>query len=859
MPVYSPQLLQKDSVALSGAGFQTPVGRRPQFFFDTQGRGSPRFEDLVLIRVLEQTHTVELPMKTILGQISSTPFIIRPTVDNPTDAHWDACDQIDYWLDGHFNSEKQSFDHWMKSTVRDLLSMDAGVTELVPEDSPQRYLAEMYARDGATFTKNPDKHGRLPRPTSLEDAPPAYYQFALPSAITSDYRSRRGVPSHSDLLTDLYEDISFRFAYAFYNPIPFSADQLMWMEESPRTWSVYGRGRVQYVARLTEIVLNQDMSNKKYFTTNEVPEGIVNLMDANKEEIERFRQYWQDEVSGKTHKVPIINGKVQWIKFRETLRDLDFIQSQEWYNKLVWMCFGLTQNEVGDLADVNRSTAEEQTLTVYRKTTLPLLELIAHNINTEILPYLRDYQEIGGEVEFAWETTNPQVEEIKRQRQVSDLNNGLTTVNEIRAERGEEPYPWGDWPKSLVESISRVHPEWFLSDVLGEENVPDPSFFPSLMNYDTDSKKKPLILSQHEHKEADDEPLRNDSSRDRPKQVETMERLAAAINKFLLKELMKVVPEIRSAWPEPPEEEEKSIQKALLIDLTSLFQTISIAPTLLRLIGIGQGEAVEDGIEYYAQQLEDDIKEVIDDEDVEPVLDLRVADERALASLREQAAMHVTDTEQDIKDQMRGVLSAVAEKNGNVNDAVTAMESLIPNLSRERAILISRTEILQASRESSQALAESTDLVGGKGWHTTLDGRERSWHRAMNNVVVPKLDMFVVPQTGDKKQPKDYPRETMVVGGDQPFRCRCDQRLVLTRDMPDDIKSISEKCPELKFVKLSATMKLTLLKYGLDGESFKNMLERHEREYSRNNAIKEIGLGTNKQAYYAWLRKFYLY
>lgn len=858
MPAFSPQLLQKDSVALSGAGFQTPVGRRPQFFFDTKGRGSPRFEDLVLIRVLEQTHTIELPMKTILGQISSTPFIVKPTVDNPTDAHWDACDQINYWLDGHFNSEKESFDHWMKSTVRDLLSMDAGVTELVPEDSPKRYLAEMYARDGATFTKNPDKHGRLPRPSSLEDAPPAYYQFALPSAITSDYRSRRGVPSHSDLLTDLYEDISFRFAYAFYNPIPFSADQLMWMEESPRTWSVYGRGRVQYVARLTEIVLNQDMSNKKYFTTNEVPEGIVNLIDANKTEIERFRQYWKDEVSGKTHKVPIINGKVQWIKFRETLRDLDFIQSQEWYNKLVWMCFGLTQSEVGDLADVNRSTAEEQTLTVYRKTTLPLLELIAHNINTEILPYLQDYQEIGGEVEFAWETTNPAVEEIKRKRQITDLDNGLTTVNEIRLERGEEPYPWGNWPKSLVESLTRVHPEWFLTDVMGEENAPDPSLFPSFgLSYGDDNKKKPLMLSQHEQKEADDESLRNDISRDRPKQVETMERLASAINKFLLKELMKVVPEIRAAWPEPPEEEEKSINKALLINIQALLQSISIAPMLLRLIGIGQSEAVEDGIEYYAQQLEEDIADTIDDEDMEPILDLRVADERALAHLREQAAMHVTDTEQDIKDQMRGVLSAVAENNGNVQDAVNAMESLIPNLSRERAILISRTEILQASRESSQALAESTDLVGGKSWHATLDGRERSWHRAMNKVVVPKDSMFIVPMTGDKKQPKDYPRETMVVGGDQPFNCRCDQRLVLTQDMPDDLKSISEMYSELKFVKLSDTMHRTLQKHGEKGETFGRMLKRHEADYSRNRAAQELGV--IKQTYYRWIKDFDLY
>ncbi len=860
MVVCTPQLLQKSSIALSGSGFDTPAGRRPQFFFDTQGRGSPRFEDLVLIRVLEQTHTIELPMKTILGQISSTPFLIRPTVDNPTDAHWDAAELINEWFDGHFNSERESFDHWMKSTVRDLLSIDAGVTELVPEDSPKRYLKEMYARDGATFTKNPDKHGRLPKPSSLEDAPAAYYQFALPSAITSDYRSRRGVPSHSDLLTDLYEDISFRFAYAFYNPIPFSRDQIVWMEESPRTWSVYGRGRIQYVARLTEIILNQDLSNKKYFTTNEVPEGIVNLVESNNVEIERFREYWKEEVAGKTHKVPIINGKVQWIKFRETLRDLDFIQSQEWYNKLVWMCFGLTQNEVGDVGNVNRSTAEEQTLTVYRKTTLPLLELIAHNINTEIMPYLQAYQEIGGEVEFAWEITNPAVEELQRKRQLTDLNNGLTTPNRILLERGEEPVPWGDMPKPLMESVARAQPEWFLSDVLGVENAPDPSLFPSLgLAYEPkgDSKKK-RSMCQHDHgliKDAD-EALRNDESRDRPIQVETIKRLYDAINKYLIRELGKLIPDIQANWPDPPEEEKSVTTKALLVNFDVLLQNLVLAPTLLRLIAVGQEEAMDDGVTYHIEQLEGDIADVIDEEDMEPVLDIRIADEQALAILREEAAQHVTGTEEEIKDQIRGVLSTVAEGNGNVNDAVMAMESLIPTLSRERALLIARTEVLQASRVSSQVVAESTDLVGGKGWHSTIDGRERAWHGAMNKVVVPKDQPFVVPQLGAKGQPSDYPRETMVVGGDQPFNCRCDQRLVLTRDMPDDLKSITQRYPELKFVKLTPTMKLAHQKYARDGESFKQMLRRHREGYSGSRGAEELGI--YKQAYYRWLRSFYL-
>lgn len=463
LPAIAPGLTGKSKMSVFNGAARGPRSLAPSFFYHTGGFGQPRFDDLLTIRALEETHTVSLPIDTIKSQVTTTPFVIRPTVENPSTKHKRACEELTAWLNGGFNSDGESFDHFLKKWATDVLSIDAGVLELVPDEKGM--LAEMYTRDGATFVKNPDKHGRLPLPGNTTD--PAYYQFGL----------QRGLALQDAGNLDDLVDVIRRMGMTAKPgaPIPFSRDQIVWTEENPTTWKHYGFGRVQKVRRLVEIVINQDRTNLKYFAANEVPEGVLNLMDSGGQELEKFRQYWSEEVAGKQHKMPIIGGKVAWIPFRAVLADLQFLESQNWYNKLVWMVFGLNQNEVGDLADVNRSTAQEQATTVFRRTTRPLLDLFAAELNTDILPFHSAWADVMGEVEFAWVITNPDMQAMERARDIEDLDNGIHTVNEIRKRRGLEPVPWGEMPKEVMVSFARQHPSWAAQHWGGLEDVPDDS------------------------------------------------------------------------------------------------------------------------------------------------------------------------------------------------------------------------------------------------------------------------------------------------------------------------------------------------------------------------------------------------
>ena len=103
---------------------------------------------------------------------------------------------------------------------------------------------------------------------------------------------------------------------------------------------------------------------------------------------------------------------------------------------------------------------------------------------------------------------------------------------------------------------------------------------------------------------------------------------------------------------------------------------------------------------------------------------------------------------------------------------------------------------MQSRREAQRAFAVEADVIGGKRWRATNDKRTREWHRAMDGVVVRKDLPFVVPG-GYEGQGDGWPKETMSVGGSDPWNCRCTHQHVLRDDMPEDVQTLCAKYPEV--------------------------------------------------------------
>jgi hypothetical protein len=827
MAVVAPGIKGTGARALNGAGTPRALDLSQSIWY-TPGRGVPRYEDLYTIRRFARSHTVSIPMLAIKGQVTTTEWSVVPTVDNPTSKHFAACDAVVDFLDGGFSRNPATFDTLCKEVLNDILTIDAGVLELVPGDGG--YLAEIYPRDGATFTKNPDEHGILPDPGS--DVP-AYYQVGAQASIAQDAFGS-GLPrmtTISQMDTPLYRAIT---------PIPFSRDQIVWIEENPSTDRQYGWSRVQMAHRLIEILLNQDISNLKYFPQNEVPEGILNLPGLSNDNLTRFREYWKDEIVGKPHKLALMNSTgATWIPFRASPKELEFLASQEWYNNLVWMCFGVSANEVGYVQDVNRSTAQEQAEAVWRRTTVPLLELLAGAINRSILPFLEAYWDVDGEIAFQWDPHNPIIERQKRLEQESDLRLGLSTPNRILVERGEEPVPWGDMPLALVDSLARMHPEWFAREIIGLQNAPEPLYGGGLLLSSPDPITKAL---------ADIKAAPDDEPEEWRSRIEALHRRVAGVFDDALQALR---PAIEAAFPaERPEGDARPA-----VDLDAVLDQITIADDLLAATAEPRADALRHGIALESRRLEEELEARVGKGlyRVHITKDFDVTQTFAYRLLQQRAARNMRGVEDSIKDLVRTSLTRVVDEGGNVNDAWLVLQRDVAGMTDDHARLVARTEIMGAQRYGKQALAEETEhLLKGKTWRARkIPGRSRPWHSTMDGVTVPVRESWTVPATGAKGQPKDYPKQCYVVGEDQPFNCMCDQRLALADDLPDTAQ-------ELRSVKGLRIEPLTkqaavLLEHGRPHETLQALLQRLEKGMSRNQMAESLRI--SKATLYEWLKE----
>lgn len=829
-------LIGRKAADTPSAGIRTfdgnATGRRPQArdlhsIWSNPGKGLPRYDDLQAIRALSLTHTISVPLDTIKGQITTTEWTVAPTVDKPTSAHESAADAIIEFLDGGFNGNPSTFDSLCKEWLTDILCVDAGVLELVPGDDG--YLAEIYPRDGATFTKNPDEYGRLPAPG---DDSPAYWQVGAQAGVVPG--TFGGLPRRDPAIA---LDPTSLLSYHAITPVPFSRDQIVWVEENPQTWRPYGYSRVQRVKRLIEILINQDASNLHYFPANEIPEGALNLAEVNADELLRFREYWQDEIAGQPHKMPIIGAKkLEWIPFRASPKELEFLASQEWYNGLVWMAFGLSPSEVGYVQDVNRSTAQEQAEAVWRKTTLPLLELLRNAINRSILPFMEEYWDVAGELQFVWDPHNPTIERQKRLEQESDLRLGLSTPNRILVERGEEPVPWGDMPLALVDSLARTQAEWFAREIIGIENAPEPLYGGGLLLSSPDPITKAL---------ADIKAAPDDEPEEWKSRIEALHRRVSGVFDDALQDLR---PAIEVAFP--AERSEDGTRP--VVDLDAVLDQITIADDLLAATAEPRADALQHGIDLESRLLEQALEGRIGKGlyRVHIAKTFDVTQTFAFRLLQQRAARNMRGVEDSIKDLVRTSLSRVVADGGNVNDAWLALQRDVSGMTSDHARLVARTEIMGAQRYGKQALAEETEhLLKGKTWRARgIKGRSREWHTAMNGVTVGVRESWTVPATGARGQPRDYPKTCYVVGEDQPYNCMCDQRLALADDLPDTAQELRS----VKGVTLEPMSKqaAVLLDHGQPHESLKDLLLRMEATMSKNQSAEHLGI--SKATLYEW-------
>lgn len=106
----------------------------------------------------------------------------------------------------------------------------------------------------------------------------------------------------------------------------------------------------------------------------------------------------------------------------------------------------------------------------------------------------------------------------------------------------------------------------------------------------------------------------------------------------------------------------------------------------------------------------------------------------------------------------------------SIDETATLIMEGWEGISRYRAVMIARTEIISASNAGNFLGAKSLNIPMNKIWLTTTDGRERASHGDVNNTKIPLDSLYIVGGI-----PMRYPGDPNG-GADNVINCRCAER-----------------------------------------------------------------------------------
>ena len=406
-------------------------------------RGQPRRVDTNELRQFSQTFWVHSCVTTICDEMTAMDWDVKPTDETQYDSLKDDIMKVKNWLT-YPNKNGESFALIMRALIKDILELDAGVLvkvfdlnsynfdELEPKSGAptlkpmgQRTMLELYARDGASFLKEVDKFGFAQ----------GYWQYSYQ------------IPAH---------------------PMWFNRDEIVYIMRNQRSMSTYGYAPTQAIMDIVKSLHYSTLYNKRFFEENSIPDGVLSILETNENEMQNFVDNWTRQFQGQPHKFAVVNKDIKWNPLTISQRELEFLETQKWYYQIVIGAFGLTPSELGLTEDLNRSTSSTQAELSRRKGIRPLMKVIEHYINKEIIP---EFAVEGIKFEFTYDDPSEKAQRLANWQ--IELSMGVKTPNEIRNEMGLNPIEGGDNMQSAYGSMQEV--EGTEGETSGETKAKDES------------------------------------------------------------------------------------------------------------------------------------------------------------------------------------------------------------------------------------------------------------------------------------------------------------------------------------------------------------------------------------------------
>lgn len=366
--------------------------RTPDFMYNPPF-GMPRNIPTEFLRELAKNPYIYSIVKTLQNEAAAMPWDIVPREGyEVTEEDEKTRLKIKNFFENP-NSDYESLPNFIRKLIYDISVLDSGIINKVFNKMGE--LVQMRVIDGATVVKNPDMYGSL---ANRQDK-------ILNSNGFIDYGSN----------TTAYNQAAKRFrvennnaaAYFQFNttsltsmPIAFGRDEIIWLMSSPDTHRVYST--CSPVQAAVDVVLSLVFGSKyhlDFFMNSNSPEGIISIPGAQPMDLANFKQKLNETIMTSKDqfglqrrigfRMPVVGTEgVTFTPLTMPSKDMEIIEQQLWFTKILWMQFGVTASEMGFTEDASKNVDESQIKAARRKAVKPLLDIIQYGFNSQILPEL---------------------------------------------------------------------------------------------------------------------------------------------------------------------------------------------------------------------------------------------------------------------------------------------------------------------------------------------------------------------------------------------------------------------------------------------------------------------------------------
>jgi len=427
-----------------------PKAYIPNFFYKPPF-GYPRYKDLNYYRQLAASIYVDMCETAIIDEVCSVEWdiVAEDRAGNEVPGKEADVERITQFFENP-NTNKESWESIVRMMLPDLLELNSGV--MVKTFNAFGKFVEIVARDGGAFTKNPDPYGMYTNKADL------ILVKDIMGEQEEEGRQNLTYPLLGGALTSeqAKEDAAY-FQYGHNTaarPVPFGKREVVWFEKKLRTDDLYGRSAMEVLAKTVQTLVYAVESQLEYFSDNSIPQGVLGLDGMSTEDMKAFAQQWTESQKVKDtfgnwkkkfHKLSMVNKMPKFERLSFSNQELELIESQKWWSKMVWAAFGITATELGFTEDAAGAGNQiVQTSIAKKRIIYPLLRLIEYHVNTEIIP------EFGVEgIRYKYKIFDIDEETKKWGLYKMQTDSDLKTINEIRNAEGLDALEGGDETGSM--------------------------------------------------------------------------------------------------------------------------------------------------------------------------------------------------------------------------------------------------------------------------------------------------------------------------------------------------------------------------------------------------------------------------